>query len=833
MEAFSASGQPVQALRVYRAYARRRREELGEEPAQALQALARRLGRSEGPKSVADTAGQALEAAGAFALTPAGSSPTEPPETERERSVPGSASARRLVGGEFLLRMTTRFFGREEETVRLSKMLSAPRTRLVTLLGPGGAGKTRLALEVAAHLVENAGDPSQRDTPTSAVFVSLTDVAEAERLFDRILRSLGSLPAADRNPLDQLAQALLSQPNTLLVLDNFEQMAEEGALQVRALLAKVPHARLLVTSRQKLQIEGEWEFHLAPLPTSSGAQTPQDLLSVPSIALFVDRAQAVLPDFQLTDRNAAAVAQLCDYLEGLPLAIELAAARVSVLSPARILEQVSADRLGFLAARRRDAALRQQTLRATLDWSYRLLPEAGQQMLAALSVFRGGWTVAAAQAVWQKSEEETLELLTLLRDSSLITVTDSEEALRFTMLETIREYSREKLEASGKWNVCAQRHRDYFLALAEEAEAHLTGSDQAWWLERLEAKQDNLRAALEWCETEERGAEAGLRLTGALGRFWELHGDLREGYAALRKALGREGAAERTGARAKALHRAGILAHSLSDYRAARAVHEESLEIYRELGDRSGIATALDGLGNLAMDKSDFAVASQFIEESLAIRQELGDRAEIALSLFHLGNMAREQGDNGTARMRYEESLALWRELGDRQGRWLAYHNLGVVAEQEGDFERARSIYEECLPIWREMHLRSHAAWALLGLGYIACRLGDFPVSHSLLTESLLLFRKLEYAFGMVRSLLRLGELALAQGQMERAGRLFAAVAGLEPATGALKEMAARQEFHRSVAAVRAALGKATFAAVWKQGRVVTLEQAIAWASSC
>jgi predicted ATPase len=333
---------------------------------------------------------------------------------------------------------------------RLDRMLAAPRTRLVTITGPGGTGKTRLALEAAARLVSDV--EAQERALSGAVFVSLAELSEADRLFEVVLRALGLLPVADTAPLEQLVQALRAQPDTLLVLDNFEQLAEEGAIRVRDLLLKAVEVKLLVTSRQTLHLEGEHEFHLAPLPLSSGAQTSEELLSVASIALFVDRAQAALPDFQLTERNAATVAQLCDYLEGLPLAIELAAARVGFLTPARILSQVQADRLDFLATRRRDAVSRQKTLRATLDWSYRLLAEAGQRFLAQVSVFRGGWTLEAAQAICALSQGETLDWLTLLRDSSLIKVTDTEEGLRFTLLETIRELERCACnEAANVW----------------------------------------------------------------------------------------------------------------------------------------------------------------------------------------------------------------------------------------------------------------------------------------------------------------------------------------------------------------------------------------------
>ncbi len=365
MQALSVSGQPAQALRSYRTFVQRLQDELDAEPSESLQSWVRQLGQSGSlkPSLALPTDGPPAEETACIQPLPGNLRAEEEQAivSDRLRSAPRG----RLVGGEFLLRTTTRFFDREEEIARLSKMLSSPRTRLVTLTGPGGIGKTRLALEAAAQLVEVA--PS--GGPNWAAFVPLADVSEAEPLFEIILRSLGMLPVAETQPVDQLVQVLAAQPGTLLILDNFEQLAEKGAMLLHHLLAKAEGVKLLVTSRQKLQIEGEHEFHLAPLPTSAGVQTPEALLTIPSIVLFVDRAQSALPDFQLTPRNAVTVSQLCDYLEGIPLALELAAARVAVLSPTRILEQVSANRLDFLTTRRRDAASRQRTLRATLDWS--------------------------------------------------------------------------------------------------------------------------------------------------------------------------------------------------------------------------------------------------------------------------------------------------------------------------------------------------------------------------------------------------------------------------------------------------------------------------------
>jgi predicted ATPase/DNA-binding SARP family transcriptional activator/Tfp pilus assembly protein PilF len=765
MQAFCASDQAWQALRAYRQLERRLEEELDTQPSPALQRLAEQVRQSGAPRTFPAVCDGDLPAEETFTLEPASQTKAAPPEPVPDTTVVRSVSPARLLGGEFLLRTTTRFFGREEEVDRLEKMLSTPRTRLVTITGPGGTGKTRLALEVAAHLVEKTADISIGDTPASAVFIPLAPVTESERLFEVILRVFGLLPVSNLDPLDQLASALVSRPNTLLVLDNFEQLVEEGALRVHALLGKTAGVKLLVTSRKRLQIEEEHEFLLTPLPTSAGAQTLEALHQVPSIALFVDRAQAALPDFQLTERNISAVAQLCDYLEGLPLAIELAAARVALLTPARILEQVQADRLNFLATPRRDADSRQRTLRATLDWSYRLLPEVGQRFLAHLSVFRGGWTLEAAQAICALSEGETLDWLTLLRDSSLLQVTDTEEGIRFTLLETIREYGQEKLQEWGEDAAVRRRHRDWFLALAEEAEPQLQGAEQGNWLQRLETEHDNLRAALAWNETQAQEAEAGLRLTGALHRFWFVRGDVNEGRAYLGRALEREGAQEATKARAKALNAAGVLAWVQGDYPTSRTYCEESLALWRELGNRQGIAGVLNNLGNIAQAQGEHAAARTYYEEGLAINREIGNRAWEAINLNNLGIIAQAQGEYAAARTYYAESVVIKRELGDRLGVAYSSIGLGFAAMEQGEYAAAQAYFEESLTIQQEIGDRRGIAISLGYLGNVVQHQGEYAAARAYYEESLPILREIGDQKDIAGAFIDLAGLALDQGE--------------------------------------------------------------------
>jgi predicted ATPase/DNA-binding SARP family transcriptional activator len=774
MLAWMACGQPEQALRAYRQLERRLEEELNANPSPALRRLFEQAGTGEPTRAVLAVSESVSPREEELPFTPASRTKAAPEEPGLDRAVVQPVSPVRLLGGEFLLRTTTRFFGREEEIDRLGRMLSSPHTRLVTLIGPGGTGKTRLALEVAAHLVERTAETAQGDAPTGAVFVPLASVIEAERLFEVILRSLGIVPAADQEPLDQLASALEAHPNTLLVLDNFEQLAAEGAMRVHDLLGKSAGVKILVTSRQRLHIAGEREFHLAPLPTSTGAHTLEALLAVPSVALFVDRAQTTRPDFHLTERNFQVVSQLCDYLEGLPLAIELAAARVSILSPIRIQEQVQADRLDFLATRRRDAQSRHRTLRATLDWSYQLLPDQAREFLAALSVFRGGWTLEAAEAVCAWSEAETLELAAQLRDSSLIQVTDANDGLRFTLLETIREYSQEKLQELGEDAAVRRRHRDYFTAYAEQAEPELMGPNQAMWLDRLETEHANLCAAIAWCESDETSAEAGLRLVGAIAHFWEVRGYLSLGREYLTKALARKEAVAPTPERAKALRGAGALALAQGDYASARPLLEESLTILQASGDRQGIAASLYRLGQIARVQGDNEAARLFFEESRTLYQELGDRSGISETLYAQGGLAQYRGDFGIAKSLYEESLAIRREAGDRRSISTTLNSLGMIAHIQGDHNTARSLVQEALVIREELIDKRGIATSLSNLGMIAYNQSDPETVRQFFEKSLALFQELGDRGGMAHALYLLGYHSMTQRDFETARTLLA-----------------------------------------------------------
>jgi predicted ATPase len=542
---------------------------------------------------------------------------------------------------------------------------------LLTLTGPGGSGKTRLALEVAEHL---------RTSFHGAVwFVPLQDLTEARLIPDKLLDSLRLPRSPQLEPMEQVVAFLSRQPS-VLILDNFEHLVTDGAPLVQTLLEQLPTVTCLITSRQQLNLAGEQAFPVAPLPVPGDGRRSTgdregvtgdsdlssvvcDLSSVPSVRLFVDRAQAVRPDFQLTRTNADAVAGLCARLEGLPLAIELAAARAGVLTPAQMLARLSL-RFELLATPRRGATPRHRSLRAALDWSFHLLSSKLQRFFVQLSVFQGGWTLEAAEAVCD--EPKALHYLEQLRECSLVQATEAGGEMRFRLLETLREYGGEQFEPEQR-EAAAHRHASYYLALAERAEPELFRADQADWLDRLERDQDNLRAARAWMVASGRIQDA-LRLEGSLWQFRYVRADLADGLEQLRQLLSLPGAEARTYTRAKALNGAGALANFLGENETARCLHEASLTIGRELGDRWNIAFALTGLAMASLDGGKPEPARSLFEQGLTIWQDIGDTWGIAYAHIGLGYASHSERDYATARAHWRECMRARSERGDQWG---------------------------------------------------------------------------------------------------------------------------------------------------------------------
>jgi predicted ATPase/DNA-binding SARP family transcriptional activator len=745
----------------------------------------------------------------------------------------------------------SRFFGREAERNELIRLLLPPKEwpaspgvpepacRLVTLTGPGGIGKTRLALEASRQICERL--------PVWCGFVGLAEVTAPSGVAGRIASALELPPSADTTPLDQIiaffqTRDSLRERPALLILDNWEHLlseeqAEAGEMDavglVQTLLESTPSLSVLCTSRRRLGLRGERVVPIAPL-TLPEAGEPTDLaalLELPSVRLYVDRAQTVRPDFALTPSNAAAIAALCRHLEGSPLALELAAAWVRTLPPRRMWERLTAGQdipVGGYA----DLPARHRSLAAALEWSWRLLPPAQQRLWVCLSVFRGGWTAEAAEAVC--AESDATSLLARLTEASVVTVAETVEGeIRYGFLEAVRAFGLTRLEEGGESEAASRSHIDFFLALAETAEPELRGPAQGEWLNHLEQEHDNFRAALEWrlAQEGEEAACAGMRLAVALARFWSVRGHWAEGERWLNQALAHPDAPSLPLAlRARALNASAGFARWQGNLDRAQTLFEESLALRRQVGDLARISDTLHNLGYLALGRGDYARAQTLYEESLALCRHLGDTLGIADELHHLGLVAQENGDLGEAQTRYEESLVLRRPLGDERGIAITLHNLANIAHCQGDLALSQNWHEESLTVRRQIGDLQGIAGSLNSLGMLRLRLEDNAGADELLGESLALCGQLGDRPGGVAALEGLAAVALAVGDLERAGRLYGAVAALRVTLGLPLSTAGLQSQEQTLAEVRAGAYSARFAAAWELGKSLTWEQSLVYA---
>lgn len=648
-------------------------------------------------------------------------------------------------------RLTT-FIGREREKDAVVRLLG--RSRLLTLTGTGGSGKTRLALEVASCV----GD----EYPQGVWLVELASISDPALPVQEVAALLGVREEPGKPLLDTLA-AFLRPAQTLLVLDNCEHLVEACATLADRLLTACPDLRILATSRQPLGLDYEVAHRVPPmsLPDTHQLPSPEALDQYEALRLFVERATAIRSDFAANRENIGALVQLASKLDGLPLAIELAAARTTVLSVQQIVERLD-ERFRLLSTASRSALPRHRSLQAVMDWSYELLSEEERAVLRALSVFAGSFTLAAAQAVsgLEADEFETIDLLAQLADRSLLNVDERGGAASYRMLETIRHYALERLEEARGAAHARSRQLEYYTGLAESSENELLSESQPLWLERLEREHDNLRASLDWGWTSERAAdhELGLRLVGSLVWFWYFRGYLREGRTWLERLLSVEENSRPTVPRAKALSAAGVLSYLQSDHTVARSRLEEALEIWRALGDVRGTAFALTFLGRVAQQLDD-PHAAQFGEESVALFREFGDKWGLALSLDFLGEVARLQGDHERAEGFHRESMALYLEVGHSWGVALELSHFGHAALRAGDYATARQRLEEALQIQRSVGDKWMLAWTLHNLGDVVRAQGEQEQAAALYDESLQLFRELGGS-GTVPSLMAFRDVA-------------------------------------------------------------------------
>ena len=708
----------------------------------------------------------------------------------------------------------TSFIGRETAVEEVKSLLQ--KTRLLTLTGSGGCGKTRLSLQAAAEMLDGKGD--------GVWFVELASLADAALLPQTAANVLG-VTEQPGQPILQTLVGYLKTKRMLILLDNCEHLVNAAAQFADTLLKNCPNVTLLATSREALNITGETQRRVSSLslPDTKQTQTIESLSQYEAARLFIARALQAQTSFAVTNKNAPTLAQLCVHLDGIPLAIELAAARVRSLS----LEEINGrldNRFGLLTGGPRAALPRQQTLRALIDWSYDLLDAQEKALLRRLSVFSGGWTLEAAEAVGPApptalpdtlaprgaadassalpvsdanesgkgaggvglEEWEILDLLTSLMDKSLVFV-EVGAATRYRLLETVKQYAAEKLRESGEEEAARRQHLRRYLAWAEEADSRLMGPEQADWLGRLETEHDNIRAALAWAAEKPDSGEAGLRLAGALWRFWERRGHLSEGRTLLTRALTRAEDNVPARARANALSGAGGLAMRQDDYAAGKAFHEQALALRRAIGDQRGVAGSLGNLSVLALEMRDYATAETLFEEALQINRAMGNRAWEANNLLSMGNLAMERKDYPAATALFEQSRQICREIGNRSGEASNLLSLGSVAIGRGDYAEVQRRYADALVIFAALEDERTTAIVLEGFANLSAR----------------------------------------KAQPERSARLYGAAERLRESIGASLMPAMQEEHDRYVAGARATTDAAAFDAAWAEGDALALERAI------
>ena len=672
----------------------------------------------------------------------------------------------------------TRFFGREAEQETLLGLLAEGGTRLVTLTGPGGAGKTRLATEVARRLAETFPGP--------VCFVPLADILSAPLLPETISVGLRLTYIGSNPPLDQITEALIGKP-ALLILDNLEQIADGAAPIIQSLLIRLPDLRCLITSRRPLHLPGERVLPLPPLPTPLQVETPEGLLAYAGVQLFVDRAQAVRPDFQVTPRNADAVSALCDRLEGLPLALELAAAWTGVLTPAQALARLD-ERSSLLVSRRSDQVKRHRTMHAAIAWSFDLLPADLRGFWTRLSVFRGGWTAEAAEAVC--AQPGTLEALQRLRERSLILAEEVNggASMRFRMLESLREFACEQPneQEAAETRRC---HAAFFLDLVEAKYPQTQGAEAKTGLDAVEAERANILTALEWYDRPDQDPELGLRVAGALWRFWSIRGPLAEGQWWLNRTLARTPDAE-TETVARAWNGLAVLFRVQGDTTQAKETNQRVLDLWRRIGDARGIAASLNNLGGTLMVMGDFQAAQPLLEESLSLWRTLDRPLAVAQLLQNLGFLACECGDPVAATALCRESLALFQSQGDQLG-----------------ISQVHSI-----------------------LASAAIRQKEFCQANCLAAKSMRLSVELGHAQGIINSFEVLAEAACGSGEAWRPAVLLGAAETLAVSLGMQIERTGEDCFERVFANLRGRETEAAIQAAFEHGRTLTQEAAIALA---
>jgi len=747
----------------------------------------------------------------------------------------------------------TSFVGREKEQVQVINLIS--KHRLITLTGSGGVGKTRLARKVGEQLLENYSD--------GVWLVELASLNDPTLLAQTIAMLFGLITQADVSHTDLLINFLRTK-SVLLILDNCEHILEACAHLAESLLKSCLHLKILVTSREPLEVTGEALYRVPSLGVPDLAYQLDTLREYESVRLFEERAQLVQFDFSLTVENASFVIQICRRLDGIPLAIEMAAAKVGVLSPAQIAKQVE-ESFNLLTGRSRTALPRHQTLRASIEWSWNLLTESEQRLMRQLSVFAGGWTLEAAQSICDG--HVLYQLNSLVTKCLIVKNQRTETNIRYSFHETIRQYAHEKLLEAGETNLLRERHLSYFLRLAEEVEPKLRGAQQIDWLNRLKVEHDNLRTALTWSLS--NNVEAGLRLIGAMWWFWRVCGYVGEGCEWMSKMLALPDTMAHTPLRAKALHGAAFLESVRYDNARAHDFYEESLSLYKDLGDRLGIANALnglgftsrrqndwksapiffekalkigyeienehviaaalEGLGLIARGQHNWIEARRFFEQFLAAERKLKNTTQIAIALFRLGSVAFAQGDIEVARTRYEESLSLYRELGFKQFIAILLNALGEVARYQADYEQALTLFSESLSQFQEQGVgfENNYVTVLINMGYVSYHQGHHVRAMDLFEESLSLSQKLGEEQNSALCLIGIAGILASKQKAEKAVCLISVAQTVFDRMDTQLDPSDQAEYEYSLALSRNQIDITAFEAVWAQGQKLPLDEAL------
>jgi predicted ATPase/transcriptional regulator with XRE-family HTH domain len=719
----------------------------------------------------------------------------------------------------------TTFIGRERERGDITRQIA--KHRLITLTGSGGVGKTRLALHV--------GEQVLADFPDGVWLVELAPLLDPVLVPHTTAMVIGLREEPQGSVIDMLSD-YLREKQILLILDNCEHLLDACAQFADQLLKLCPRLKILATSREPLGILGEAMYPVPSLELPEMQMLLEKIRDCESVRLFEERAQLAQINFSLTIDNVSAVAKICTHLDGIPLAIELAAARIRTFSAEQIAARLD-ESFSLLTTGNRAALPRHQTLKSAIDWSYDLLSATEQTIFQRLCVFVNGWTLESAKSICSDAKiipDLVLGLLTQLINKSIVITQEEQGKSRYRMLETVRQYAQEKLLASGEAETYYDAHLNFFLKLAEEAEPHLKGAEQVQWINRLEEELDNMRLALDRAISIDTNQEAALKLGSALWRFWQRSMRASEGRTYLARLLNQasKGDPSESTAYARALTAACALAYFQSDYESAQAFRQRALDLFRKLDDTNGVADSLHGLGNIALSQGHYESARSMYEECLAIRQKLGQRESLSGTLGNLGLIAYNVGDYITAHSLEMESYDIFQEFGNKAGICFTLNMLGYIARRQGDLQAARRYHEESIACYHQAADQWGLANALNGLAEVALAEGDLSAASSLCRESLNLYRESGAKEGIVYCFETMATIAIIRKLSNKSAALFSAAAALRNTIGLPLAPIDLIQYEQNMLTLHEQLDDMAFKRAWKEGLMMSLDQMIEYALS-